>query len=293
MPSYSKRHRQLRTIGVREAGFDEKWVQSRIFERPAILGLGNLIARDKERPQPKAGRLDLLLVDPESSRRYEVEVQLGSTDESHIVRTVEYWDLERKRYPQYDHCAVIVAEEITGRFYNVISLFNGVLPLIALKLTVIDLGEEVGLLFTKVLDEYGLGTDEEDEEVAEVADRLFWENKGSKRTVETVDELVKMTKEVEPNVVPQYNKHYIGLYLNGQPFNFLTFRPRKKNVWLEPRLPQSDEFDDYLDEQEFDTGAYDHAWKRYKIQVAPEDLEKQRDALMEIIHRAHTHATGD
>lgn len=32
--------------------------------------------------------------DPESNLRYEVEVQLGKTDESHIFRTIEYWDLD-------------------------------------------------------------------------------------------------------------------------------------------------------------------------------------------------------
>jgi hypothetical protein len=44
--------------------------------------------------------LDLLLQDADGNRRYEVEVQLGKTDESHIIRTIEYWDIERKRYPQ-------------------------------------------------------------------------------------------------------------------------------------------------------------------------------------------------
>jgi hypothetical protein len=95
---------------------NEKWVQDRIAEEPGILGLGDVILKDRERLQPRAGRLDLLFQDAESNRRYEVEVQLGSTDESHIIRTIEYWDIERKRYPQYDHTAVIVAEDITSRF---------------------------------------------------------------------------------------------------------------------------------------------------------------------------------
>jgi hypothetical protein len=56
---------------------NEKWVQERIAEDPTILGLGDVVLRDKERPQPHAGRLDLLLQDAESDRRYEVEVQLG------------------------------------------------------------------------------------------------------------------------------------------------------------------------------------------------------------------------
>jgi hypothetical protein len=95
---------------------NETWVQKVIAEDPTILGLGDLILKDKERIHPKAGRLDLLLQDAESKRRYEVEIQLGKVDESHIIRTIEYWDIERKRYPQYDHCAVIIAEDITSRY---------------------------------------------------------------------------------------------------------------------------------------------------------------------------------
>lgn len=78
---------------------DEKWVQDRIAENPAILRLGDVVLRDRERIHAGAGRLDLLLQDPDSNRRYEVELQLGETDASHIIRTIEYWDLERKRYP--------------------------------------------------------------------------------------------------------------------------------------------------------------------------------------------------
>jgi len=66
---------------------NEKWVQEIIAKDPAIIGLGELILKDKERIQPKAGRLDLLLQDEDE--RFEVEIQLGKTDESHIIRTIE------------------------------------------------------------------------------------------------------------------------------------------------------------------------------------------------------------
>jgi hypothetical protein len=79
----------------------EKWVQKLIAEDPSVLGLGDLILRDQERIQPRAGRLDLLLQDPDTRRRYEVELQLGATDEAHIVRTLEYWDIERKITAQF------------------------------------------------------------------------------------------------------------------------------------------------------------------------------------------------
>ncbi len=103
----------------------ERWVQRVLEDDPSLLGLGELDVREVERRQPRAGRLDMLLSDPDGATRYEVELQLGATDESHIIRTLEYWDNERRQYPQYEHVAVIVAEEITSRFFNVISLSTG------------------------------------------------------------------------------------------------------------------------------------------------------------------------
>src|SRR5579884_2532638 len=97
---------------------NERWVQDRIAEDPTILGLGDLILRDRERIQPRAGRLDLLLQDPETSRRYEVELQLGATDAAHIIRTIASWEIDPKRYPQYDDCSVHIAEDITSRSLN-------------------------------------------------------------------------------------------------------------------------------------------------------------------------------
>ena len=72
--------------------FNEKWVQEKIAEDPSILGIGELILKDQERNQAGAGRLDLLFQDLDSNLRYEVELQLGKTDESHIFRAIEYWD---------------------------------------------------------------------------------------------------------------------------------------------------------------------------------------------------------
>ena len=171
------------------AEYREKWVQERIAEDPSILGLGDLVLKDKERSQPRAGRLDLLFQDAELTTRYEVEIMLGSTDESHIIRTIEYWDVERKRYPQYDHYAVIVAEDITSRFLNVIGLFNGFIPLIALQMSALKFGDQITLVFTKVVDAVSLGLDDEEEEVQAVTDRNYWETeRGTKETVALADE---------------------------------------------------------------------------------------------------------
>lgn len=138
MPVYEK-HKRL--VLKNHPEFSEKWLQAQIQEDSGLLGLGDVDVKDVERSQPGGGRLDLLLYDPLANTRYEVELQLGATDESHIIRAIEYWDVERRRYPQYDHVAVIVAEEITARFFNVISLFNGAIPLIALGRFMLDIGD--------------------------------------------------------------------------------------------------------------------------------------------------------
>ena len=182
---------------------NEKWVQERIAADPSILGLGDLVLRDKERIQPRAGRLDLLLQDLETKHRYEVELQLGATDEAHIIRTIEYWDVERKRYPQYEHSSVLIAEDITSRFLNVVSLFNGMIPLIAIQLQALKFGDQVALVFTTVMDEFSRGPVDEDEDAeATPADRDYWERRGTKATVQLADELLNLAREFDPSLEP-------------------------------------------------------------------------------------------
>lgn len=271
----------------------ERWVQDRIAEDPGIVGLGDVILKDKERIQPRAGRLDLLFQDADGNRRYEVEVQLGSTDESHIIRTLEYWDIERKRYPQYEHTAVIIAEQITSRFLNVISLFNGTIPLVAIQMRALQVNDKVGLVFTKVLDQITLGLVDDDEGVSEVTDRSYWEDRATKKTVAMADKLLEIVREHDNSLELKYNKFYIGLAKDGNPFNFVQFRPKKNFVRVEPRLPESDEIKEKLDNSGLDLMEYDSKWGRYRVNVNVGDLEKHRDVLSELIAAAFEHAKGD
>jgi len=265
---------------------NEKWVQDRIAADPAILGLGDVVVKDRERRQPHAGRLDVLLQEADSNRRYEVEMQLGKTDESHIIRTIEYWDVERKRYPQYDHCAVIVAEDITARFLNVISLFNGTIPLIAIQMNALKLGDKIALVFTTVLDELTLGLEEEDEEEP-VADRAYWETRGTKQTVKLADQLLEIIHEFAPGFELKYNKFYIGLAKDGQADNFAIFRAKKNHLRLEVRLKQSDELREQLDTAGLDLMDYEKRWGRYRIRLTGKDISEHRELLAKLLRMAY------
>lgn len=265
----------------------ELWLQNQIAENPAILGLGDLVLRDRERKQIPGGRLDLLLQDPDTLRRYEVEIQLGATDERHIIRTIEYWDIERKRYPQYEHCAVITAEDITSRFLNVISLFNGFIPLVAIKLQALRVDDQVGLVFTTVLDELPLGMEEDDEATAEPTDRAYWEKRGSRSTVALADRGLGLINGFAPSLELKYNRFYIGLSKNGQPDNFVVFKPQKSRLRVEVKLPQTDETDEQLDDAGVEVLGYDSRYDRYRLSLASEDFDQRSAVLIDLMRQAY------
>jgi hypothetical protein len=268
--------------------FNETWVRDRIVEDTSILGLGELEVKAVECIQPKAGRLDLLLRDPDSGTRYEVELMLGTLDESHIIRTIEYWDIEKKRYSQYDHIAVIVAENITSRFLNVIRLFNNSIPLIAIKMVAIQLGQNVMLQFIKVLDIVAPGDDDEDDDGAgQPADREFWENKGSKGSVAVSDDCLKILQESIGNLGLKYNKYYIGITESGRPNNFVIFRAKKAFLVVEVRISEQDSWKMKLEESGLVLLSSGKAGTRIKFRLTKAEAEQNHDLLKELFEATY------
>ena len=287
------KYEKLTKLSIRShPELSERWVQERIAEDPSILGLGDVILKDKERLQPGAGRLDLLLQEADGNGRYEVEIQLGRTDESHIIRTIEYWDIERKRYPQYEHTAVIIAEEITSRFLNVIGLFNGTIPIMAIQMSAVQLGDTVSLAFTTVLNQVRLGLVDEDEEVHEATDRTYWENRGSKSTVAMADELLEVVRTLNPHLELKYNKFYIGLARDGQPNNFVIFRPQKNAMRVEPRLQKTEATEAAVEAAGLDVMGYDNRWGRYRIRLEKGEIKKHAEVLRQLLEASYKESGG-
>jgi hypothetical protein len=277
-------YQRARTLSLRShSEYSEKWLQERIAEDPSLLGLGELVVRDIERRQPRAGRLDLLLSDPETGTRYEVELQLGATDEAHIIRTVEYWDIERSRYPQFDHVAVIVAEDITSRFLNVISLFNKAIPLIAIQMNALQIGSAVTLHATTVLNLMSIGAQEDEDEPGQSTDRAFWEERGSTTTVRLAEDFLAVLNTFAPGHELKFNKHYVGLSRSGLANNFMTFRPRRSHLIVEFRIPQSEELTARLDAGGLDLLSYEKRFGYYRVRVSGSELAEHSGLLKELV----------
>lgn len=272
--------------------FNEKWLQAQIAEDPSILGLGDLELRSPEKIQVGGGRLDLLLEESDELVRYEVEVQLGQTDPSHIIRTIEYWDLERRSSPNYSHIAVIVAEQITSRFFNVISLFNRAIPIIAIQVQALEVGESITISFTKILDLSALGDDDDLQQV-EPKDRTYWESKATAATLRMTDDVLKIVKEsVEPSAQLKYNKYYIGLETAGQVTNYISFKPRRHHLNVEFRIPRDPEIDALLEESSIVELPYQARQNRYRLQLGQGDVKKNEELLKKLIELARSNYGG-
>jgi hypothetical protein len=232
------------------------------------------------------GRLDLLLFDDDKDRRYEVEIQLGPTDPSHIIRCIEYWDIQRRTYPDYEHIAVIIAESITTRFLNVMALLAGSVPLVAIQLDALAVGENLLLHFTHVLDQKRLRRDDTENEGGGggQADRVFWDKKAGASLMRVCDQVLDMINATSrPAQELSFLRHYIGLQSQGLVDNFIfmspkpsknfthiNFRNAKASTWVETLeqagVPVKSRQDD-----------------RLRITVTPEEFAIHRELIERLI----------
>ena len=261
----------------------EQWLEDTIAEDPSLLGLGELEVIQRQKSQPTGGRLDLLLQNGNTtpSTRYEAELQLGATDPSHIIRTIEYWDVEKARYPQYEHIAVIVAEDVTTRFLNVMRLFNKSIPLIAIKMQCVQIEGKYALIATRVLDWVPPSIEEEDG--GEQADQNSWEAK-YQETMPIFHELLQMIQGDYPEIEPNYRRAHISLRIHGKVSAAIGFHPQKRalKAWFKTSHDQA--LTDRLD----DAGLYIPSSNEevYDLRIRKGDPDTHHALLAEVIGRA-------
>ena len=261
----------------------ESWLQEKIIDEPEILGLGEgLEVKDKERSQPN-GRLDLLL--KEEDMRFVVELQLGECDPDHIIRIIEYWQVEQDRFPDIEHYAVLVAEDIiTSRYWNILNLFNRYgIPLIAIQLDVRETENGFTLNFIKVLDESP--DDFEEKEGVEFFDRYYWEKKSNLEMLSLVDRSKDILKKFFPKIDLKYNKSYIGIKRDNRVDNFIKFGLRKKYIYF--YFKENTVLDELIKNSEYKKDFQKVRNNRIGLKInSKEDLEKKLPVIEQIFKEA-------
>jgi hypothetical protein len=267
-----------KSISIKEAGKDEYWLQDQIYDNPNCLGLGELETIERERKQSSGGRLDILLKNPEDDTMYEVEIMLGETDESHIIRTIEYWDNETRRWPQRQHFAVLVAEHINRRFFNVIHLLSNAIPMIAIQVSLIEVHGKQSLFFSKILDTY----EEIDDGTGDINIKTTREDwiKKSKWTLETADYLFELISNIFEGASLNYVKGYISVLSSGN--NYFWFHKRSQNKSLmgfRKRDATREKIIEILDENNI---SYAEKRKSFHLTIDKKSIEQNKDVYIKI-----------
>jgi hypothetical protein len=220
MPLHDHQTTTLKALGMTEAGIRD-W----IVAKPTRLGLGNVAIKDVEIQHSTkfGGRLDILAYDAALDTYYEVELMLGEVDADHGFRCLDYWARERVKRPNAKHVAVLVAEELSGRYKTLIETLPNFLPFIGIELRVLSL-KEAGDVATVVPfivaqpDDLTIDFGDEPESVTpgnvkpHLKDREWWESNSTPAYLATVDGLAKLCAEkIGPSSVDYTASSYISL----------------------------------------------------------------------------------
>lgn len=189
---------------------------------------------------------------------------------------------------------MIVAEDITSRSLNVISLFNGVLPIITIQLQAYEVSGHTTLVFTKVLDQVERGLVDEDEDaISAPTDRAYWETqRATPKTLALMEKVFELVQEADPEVELKYNKFHVGLIKQGRAQNYVTFRANRTSMTLEPKLPRTDETDALLEAAGLETLEYATRWNHYRIRVTEKDIKTHTDLFKQLISEERDRCEG-
>ncbi|MCA9983604.1 MAG: hypothetical protein KDE59_04895 [Anaerolineales bacterium] len=227
---------------LRSIGKDELWLQTWILEKPSRLGLGEMEIIEYELRQYKGrgGRLDILAYQADIDTYYEIELMLGECDSDHGFRTLDYWARQRLELPNSRHIAVLVAEDLSGRYKTIIETLPQFLPFIGIELQVLRIPYQQGIAIIQptivaqpddlILD---MGDEPDGKSHQSVApkDRDWWVGKESAAYIAAVDKIILFCQEeVGTSRIDYSAQSYISLKKGNR--CWLPMWPRSNGVYV-------------------------------------------------------------
>jgi hypothetical protein len=225
----------------KDSRFSEEWLEQLICNDPGILGLGKGKAKVLSRQKmQKDGRIDLVLESEDKSSRFVVELMLGPLDGSHITRTIDYWLNEKNVTPKDVECkAVLIGERIAdSRFYEAVKFLASKIPeLIVKEVAALQLGNAMTLHFTPMFRSNELEEQRANVEQPPLPDPPAYWRARSKVTLEAAEAVIKMLREFDDSIKPNFNRHSIGLLVGNKPvLGLVSFRPIRDKARLSMRV---------------------------------------------------------
>jgi hypothetical protein len=250
-------------VSLKETGNDEKWIHKWISEKTERLGIGpfEIVAQELHQYKNRGGILDILGYNKPTNTYYEIEVMLGECDSDHGFRTLDYWARERAKNPNSLHYAILVAEDLQGRYKTLIETLPQFLPFIGIEIQTLQLSydndekiitckAEIIAQPDDVIETGNSGVVISAGKVNAPKDENWWkEQNHGDLFVETVKEMFDYCEEnVGTSRIDYTAQSYISL-------------KKGRRVWL-PMWPRSDGFYVYLPDD--GTGTSDESSERFR-----------------------------
>ena len=194
-----------------------------------------------------------------------------------------------RRWPTREHRAVIVAEEITTRFFNVIALFNRAIPMIAIKLGAVQVDDKIVLTFTTVLDIFEEPDDEGD---GELADRDYWEKRSNPESLRIVDQCAQLLSTDGHRPRLTYNRHHIAM--GGSRQNFAWFHPRKaqKHCHFHVKVGEANLQESTAKLEAAGISVEPHRKNGLRVIVTPAEMRQHESVIREVLGSASVTVGG-
>ena len=271
--------------------YDEAWLEQLIKSDTALLGLGSIDVVTSQIHQAK-GRLDLLCRDEKNEVIYVVELMLGALDESHIVRTIEYWlrERDRKSHEDYELVAVLAAERVLeSRFVDVVRFLSRQMPLLLMEISALQVENRLTLKFTRVFD--GRRAEAEAVSPTPEASRESWIEAGSPETVSLAEEFAEMLKEINASISLSFRQQFLGLRIGNRASNFMTFQPKRQFLKVWARTARAVAFAKNLKEIGIEVlSSSDAEWVGFR--VTPPQFEQHRSLLKQLAQACYEERQG-
>ena len=253
--------------------YDERWVEDLVKHTPSILGLGAGVQFvSSQIRNSNGGRLDLLLKDEDEAIVYSVELMLGQLDETHIVRSLDYWlrNQTRHTYKEYEHVAVLVAEGVlTCRFADVVRFLSSKVNLVVIELAGLQVQEYVTLHCTTIFD--GSTSIEDDIE----GPATTW----PQDTLVLINKILDLTRSATTDpIAPNPRQDGIGVKVGNKVQNFLFFKPKQTFVRVAAFVNDPEQWASQLQQAGIKVlGSQSES--RVRFRLTAEILEKNRDLI--------------
>ncbi len=274
-----KKLQRASKASLENEGIKEGTIRDWIGDNPDVLDLGPVIDNAVKEQVLGRGRVDLVLESSDS--HYVTEIQRGKLDADHVTRILEYWDLYRRQKPDTKCIAVLIAEDVTSRFLNVISLFNTHIPIVVIQMEALRINDSSDVYLNFVTVMHLQGRDDE----SDPGNRGYWEDR-AEQTMPIANTFIDIAREVETSIEPDYLKSFISLRCDGKSRSFLRLKPQVKKLLVEVNTPECEATRKLADAGMDVKGINTQGW--FGVALTKEDVEGSRDPIKDLIREAHS-----